>query len=439
MPTDRSGILVAHAGKQHAYRVALALQRLGCLSKFVTSGYYKPDRWPDRLARLIPGSHRTLSRRFQAGLDSDRVVRNPRLELPELLARRWKRPPRVVDELVFKRDAKFDRIVARSWADHSEIFWGFQGSCRESLRAAHECRGTAVLELSTVHVTTAVDILRREAERRPEWASTISNLEFPGWYRERLEREPLEADLCIAASEFTRRSLIDAGVADASIEVLPLGADLERFRRCERSYREPKFRILFVGGVGQRKGVADLLEAVRRLDSDSFELVLAGPVVGDGVPLDEYAGLFQRLGRLDQEEIVAEMHRSHVLVLPSILEGFGLVIPEALATGLPVISTTHSAAPEIIRNGIDGFVLEPGDVDSLASCLEAMHADREGCREMSQQAAERAREFTWDAYQVRLAQLVARRWPQLLAGMPADVRETLAAAGASLREGSSVD
>ena len=85
-------------------------------------------------------------------------------------------------------------------------------------------------------------------------------------------------------------------------------------------------------------------------------------------------------GRLDQAEIVREMHAAHVLVLPSVFEGFGLVIAEAMATGMPVIASTHSAGPDLMREGRDGFVLEPDDVEGLAQRLETLRADRSGHR-----------------------------------------------------------
>lgn len=406
MNSREFNILVAHAGKQHAYWHACALQQLGVLSRFVTSGYYRPDRWPDRLFAGIGPLHRALLRRNHPGLDSDNVTRRWSLEVPELLARRLRWNRDAVDRLVFRRDYRFDQWVARRRAGTADVFWGFQGSCCESLEAARRQNRIAVAELATVHAPAAVDILCREAERHPEWADSISNLHFPDWYRDRLDAEPHAADLCIAASSFTKTSLISAGVPEKQIALLPLGADLEQFAWHERSFREPTFRILFVGGVGQRKGIKYLLEAVRSLNDKTIELTIVGPPAGSIEPLRKYDGLYRYLGRMDQTAVVEQMHRSHVLVLPSVLEGFGLVIPEAMSTGLPVIASTHSAAPEIIREGVDGFVLPPDDVDGLAERLLRMHRDRDLCRHLSENSRARAQEFTWHRHRDRLAVII---------------------------------
>jgi glycosyltransferase involved in cell wall biosynthesis len=100
------------------------------------------------------------------------------------------------------------------------------------------------------------------------------------------------------------------------------------------------------------------------------------------------------------------MHAAHVLVLPSVFEGFGLVIPEAMATGMPVIASTHSAGPEMIREGREGFVLEPDDVDGLADRLERLASDRQRAVEMGIEAADRAREFSWDAHAKRVGEII---------------------------------
>jgi glycosyltransferase involved in cell wall biosynthesis len=397
--------VVAHAGKQHAYRHAAAVQRMGALRAFVTSGYYRPDRFPDRVASWLPWLDARLRRRHLAELGGSRVVRRWRFELPELAARALLGSGGVADGLVMRRDARFDRWVARRWAGAADVYWGFQGSCLESLRAARRAGAVAVAEFATAHVTAAIEILSEEAERHPEWADSISNFHFPAWYRERLEREPHEADYCVVASEFSRRSLLRVGVGPARVKLLPLGVDVADFAFAPRPPDGP-FRILFVGGVGQRKGVKYLLEAYRRVRTPGTELVLAGPLCGSGRGLAPYAGTYQYLGRLDQGEVVREMHRAHVLVLPSAFEGFGLVIPEAMATGMPVVASTHSIGPEVIRDGRDGFVLEPDDVEGLAARLDWLAGHRREACEMGREAAARAQELSWDAHARRLTAIV---------------------------------
>jgi glycosyltransferase involved in cell wall biosynthesis len=398
-------VLVAHAGKQHAYRHALAVQKAGCLTRFVTSGYYCPERFPDRIVACRPTMDALLRRRHLEGLDASRIVRRWGLELPELLGRTMFGNGALTEWLVYLRDARFDRWVARRWAAAGDVYWGFQGSCLESLRAVRAAGKMGVAEFATAHVTLAVRLLAAESEKHPEWADTISNFRFPDWYRRRLEQEPREADFCIAASEFTRKSLLEAGIAAERIKLLPLGADLHEFCPSARSTDGP-FRMLFVGGVGQRKGIKYLLEAYRKMRGAGTELVIVGPPMGSGKALERYRGDYTYLGRMDQKGVIEQMHRCHVLVLPSVFEGFGLVVPEAMASGMPVIASTHSIGPEIIRDGEDGFVLEPDDVEGLAAKLDWLAGHRHEACEMGRRASVQAKSLSWERHAERVAELI---------------------------------
>ncbi len=400
-------VRVAHSGKQHAYRHALAVERARALDLFITSGYYKPDRLPDRWVSKIGRLDRALRRRLQQGLPHDKVVRRWRYEVPELIARRALGLGKVAENCVFRRDGFFDNWVARRWVRDCDAYWGFQGSCLESLRAARKREIIAIAEFATAHVTRAIELLSQESTRHPEWASTISNFAFPDWYRERLEEEPHAADYCVAASQFTKASLEQVGIRPDRILLLPLGADVDQFAFVRRPATGP-FRVLFVGGVGQRKGVKYLLQAFDKIRGPGVELTLAGPLPADMRPLTAYRDTVRMTGRLDQSEIVREMHAAHVLVLPSVFEGFGLVIAEAMATGIPVIASTHSAGPDLMREGRDGFVIEPDDVEGLAQRLETLRADRERASEMGVCAAEQARTFSWDVHAERVRDILAR-------------------------------
>jgi glycosyltransferase involved in cell wall biosynthesis len=149
-----------------------------------------------------------------------------------------------------------------------------------------------------------------------------------------------------------------------------------------------------------------LLEAYKQMRNSTTELVIAGPMAGSGKALEGYRGLYTYRGRLDMQDVIREMHRCHVLVLPSVFEGFGLVIPEAMATGMPVIASTHTAGPEIIREGVDGFVLPPDDVAGLAAKLSWLASHRSDAAVMGRAAAERAHHYSWQAHASRTQSLL---------------------------------
>ncbi len=103
------------------------------------------------------------------------------------------------------------------------------------------------------------------------------------------------------------------------------------------------------------------------------------------------------------------MRRHHVFVFPSLFEGFGLVLSEAMACGLPVIATSHTAAPDLITNGHEGFIIPIRSPDAIAQRLTELSEDEDRRRNMGIRAIQRAQALTWTSYRRNLiAHLRAR-------------------------------
>ncbi|NOZ10647.1 MAG: glycosyltransferase family 4 protein [Gammaproteobacteria bacterium] len=396
-------VILSHSGKQHAYWLALALQQNSSLQRFYTSNYYKPDSWPDSLFAKHARVSQILQKRYQEGLCTSLVTRAPIFELPELIYRGVFGNNGITASLVEVRDIAFDAWISRKLKKNSaQVFWGFQGSCLRSLKAANSAGMLSVAEFATAHVDTAIRVLSEEAERHPEWADSIGNLKFFDWYRDRLREEPHHADYCVAASTYTRKSLEEVGITPESIINIPLGANLSRFHAQPRELNNT-LRVLFVGCLSQRKGLKYLLQAVKAIKSHKLKLTLVGPRIGSGRGLDEYKGIFDEKGVLHGKALLDEYYSNDVLVLPSVFEGFGLVIIEAMATGIPVIGSTHTCAPDVIRDGCDGYVLEPDDVEGLVGKLEKLATNRSLVHELGMNASKRAQEYSWKQHAKRVA------------------------------------
>lgn len=156
-------------------------------------------------------------------------------------------------------------------------------------------------------------------------------------------------------------------------------------------------RVLFLGNVIYRKGLHTLLQAVSHRQS-AFRVDVVGSLTSE----PEYAKLIQEFiardnlssyvdlhDSLDKEPLIEKLKRANVLVVPSSYEGYGIVYLEGMCFGLPAIGTTAGAASEIIRDGVDGFLIEPGDADLLSNRLRLLDEDRELLLRMSLAARER--------------------------------------------------
>ncbi len=208
--------------------------------------------------------------------------------------------------------------------------------------------------------------------------------------RERDRQKYLLSDLILVPSDFVRDAVLALGAEPSKISLVPYGIDR---RRLELPSRPIQGRILFVGSVGLRKGSHYLAEAARCLALRRIrcEVRVVGPVGRDIASQPLFAGPTYA-GQIPRSEIHREFAQADVFVLPSIAEGMAIATLEAMAAGLPVVTTRNAGS--CIRDGIDGFIVAAGDAASLASAIGRIIADRPLRETMSQNARERAAEFT---------------------------------------------
>jgi glycosyltransferase involved in cell wall biosynthesis len=196
---------------------------------------------------------------------------------------------------------------------------------------------------------------------------------------------------------FCARTFVECGVNAAKVHVIPYGVDLGIFAPSQVDARQAEFGVIYAGQFSQRKGVSYLLEGYRRFAGTGTTLTLVGKPMGSMAPLEPFASWFRHVPHLTRQDLAAEYCRHDVFVFPTVLEGMGLVVAEAMACGLPVI-TTANGPDELVRDGIDGFIVPQRDPNAIAEKLELLRADPELRRKMGASAARRAHEFTWSVY-----------------------------------------
>jgi len=401
----RTRVLVHHPGSNHlAYELVAGLQAAGFACDFDTGFFYTADGAAARLARRLPERWRSkvereLKRRSHAGVDPKRLRFLAWPEAAYVAANRLGLPPVPLSRVIGCRDEIFDRWVAgHVRRDRPGIVVGHDSSSLLSFRAARDVGAVSVLNQVTGHIEAGLEIFRAEREHAPEFAESLTVP--PDWIIERCRREALEADRVLVPSEYVRATLVERGTAPDRIALLPYGVDVERFRPQPRPYRDV-FRMLFVGNISQRKGIKYLLDALRRLKLPRSELVLVGRIVGNGSALAPYADLFRHVPHVPYHEVHRLFADADVFVYPSLHEGSAFATYEALASGLPVIATPNTGS--VVRDGIDGFLVPPRDVDALMEKIELLYRDPERRAAMAASARSRAEDFTWTAYRMRLA------------------------------------
>lgn len=406
-------VVTVHRGARDNYQVARGLSDAGMLEALVTDLYW-PAESPvaQQFERLAPPravgalrlrhaeglSAKSVVSCWPSGLYSHALNTFPSLPLlRESDAVRWcdARLGRRAGQLATARGAA---LLSYSYYAHS-AFTNYKGQQPKILFQLHP------------HPAAVRSILRSERERWPDTASSLDwewELALPEHDFARLVEEPLMAEHCLVASSFTKQTLVENGVPAQNVHVIPYGIDLERFsaKRKVRTANTP-LQVLFVGRLVQRKGIKYLMEALQFLPLGSVELTIVGRPVDDLSWLRNSGVSFRLHESVGSAQLLAAYQQADVFVFPSLAEGFGHVLLEAMACGVPIISTTRTAAPDLIRDGQEGFVVAPADSAQLARAIAQLvqHPDR--LPAMSEAARARAQLFNWSRFRKQLIQVVS--------------------------------
>jgi glycosyltransferase involved in cell wall biosynthesis len=400
---DQPGVLVANAGTLHLFHVAAELRRHGLLRRCATTLHFRSGGLP-ALPKAVRNAflRRTANRRCA---ELDGLVET--LAWPELLHLAASRLGiGAAGNWIAWRNPLFCRWAARHCLEGVKLVWAFDTSSYELFLEAKKLGIRRLLDMSTAYPAFNCRIMRDYARKRPEVLKDLE-LELPKEQMERRRGEVKLADRIMVASMFVRDSLLEQGVSADKIIINPYGVDLELFHPGDaRRSRSGATRFLFVGWFSARKGIYDLLDAwkLSGLSGQGGELLLAG---GSRNDLPWWAGLLpegiQVLGRLPHSKL-PELYRTvDVFVFPSLFEGFGKVILEAMASGLPVITTPHTCDERCVIEGINGFRVPSGEPMELAERMRQLTKDSSRRAQMGAQAAATAKDYTWSAYGDRCA------------------------------------
>jgi glycosyltransferase involved in cell wall biosynthesis len=244
-------------------------------------------------------------------------------------------------------------------------------------------------------------LLEEEAQVCPEWAATLVGNKDSEQKLIRKDDEIDHADAIYVASTFTKHTLSSAPVKSKPIFVIPYGAPpCASHSLAGRSECRP-LRAIFVGSLSQRKGIGYLSDAIDAL-GQSVKLTLVGlqPTKACSA-LDRMVKRHRYIPSLPHSEILKEMRRHDVLIFPSLFEGFGLVLLEAMAQGLPVITTANTAGPDLITDGVEGFLVPIRSSQAIAEKLDLLQHQPMLVREMGARALVKAQEMSWRSYSAK--------------------------------------
>lgn len=406
----------------HAQQSARALFEAGALDTYVTAFAYHRDgplakalaRCPGARARRIAGQ---FERRAIGEVPWPLVRTYPFWELVRSAAVKAGAGPARVDAIWDWMCQDFDARVARRHVSNTSAIMAVEYTALASFVRANTEGVARILLLPSRDSRMSEAIARREREKWPAMAPPRQDY-FDARFERRYARRAAEiaaADVIIANSALTARSHIEAGADPRKMRVVPLAAPppVPGIRYHDDSRHRP-LEIVWAGNFSLNKGAPYLLEALRRLHAGAsvrlqvFGRVEAGGGLYDAVP----DGVIFR-GSVPRPVLFDAFETSDVLVFPTLSDGFGMAVLEAMAHGLPVIATDQAGAADVITPE-NGFVIPAADAGALKDALQWCLDNRGRLHAMRFGALETARR---------------RQWPDYRAGLIAALDHGLRAAG----------
>lgn len=389
-------LLVHPSGNANVRAVAAALQRSETLARFLTTlGWSNASGF----LRLMPLPVRKRLARRSYFLPDSKIRTHPSREIARLLG-----APVSVDAVWRNLDSVAARYLRSAYRrDRIRGVYTYEDCAEQTLTTAEELGLRRIYDLPIAYWETARRLLKEEAERYPEWESTLGGTRDPAEKLARKTRELELAELVVCPSNFVLESLPQRIRETKPCLVAPFGSPESPRAQAGQSDRSRRaLRVLFAGALTQRKGLADLFTAMQLVASENVELVVMGSLLR---PLDWYR---QKCPNFTYEPprphagVLALMRTCDVFVLPSIVEGRALVQQEALACGLPLIATRNAGADDVILEGETGFLIPIRSPEAIAEKINWFAAHPAALSGMANAAQERARELTWDKYGQRI-------------------------------------
>lgn len=371
-------ITISVLGRFHLFHLARELQRNGCLRRLITSypAYATMESGIERknIASLVV--HEIFNRIGVSFPHQIRTIYNPQYHVFEF----------------------FDRHASRHIPLDTDIFVGLSSGALHSMRRAKRLGAKTVLERGSTHMLHQRKVLTEEYERLGIEAVIV----HPKVVDKELA-EYQEADFICIPSLHVKRTFLEQGFAEQKLLHNPYGVNLVNF------YPIPKqdnvFRVIHCGNLSIRKGVHYLLQAFAELKLPNAELWLIGSITEEITPfLKKYStpAIIPK-GSFPERELHRYYSQGSVFCLASLEEGLAVVQAQAMACGLPVIITTNTGGEDIVRHGLDGFIVPIRDVEVLKENILYCYENEEARRAMGASALNRVKQgFTWKDYGNRM-------------------------------------
>ena len=385
--------IVAQEGSRRTYTLPLAFERMGVLRLMYADIWCLHARdW----LRKGSGGLRALSTRHHKGIADGKVVS---FSAGAILKKAWLHHwgSRLQRQDLGNFYCEFGRWYATRIKKHLErleldplrdCFIGFNTNCLELLGFLKERQVRCILD-QVDPARIEESIIQEEASRWPGWSN--GDATFSEGYWNRIKAEWDLADYVRVSSEWSREALVRQRVSAHKIFVAPLAIELPESLPRPIDINTGVLKVLYLGSLILRKGVAYLAEAARLLERHNIEFLMAGPVGISERALKTFPANMRLLGRITRDQLKNVYRQAHLFVFPTLSDAFGVTQLEAMSQGLPVIATPHCA--RVVTHGHDGLIVPARDGAALAEAIARLDGDRHFLHELSANALKTVQKY----------------------------------------------
>jgi glycosyltransferase involved in cell wall biosynthesis len=308
-----------------------------------------------------------------------------------------------------------DNKVSRELSNHSsQVLHAYEDGCSASFDRAKQQGLQCSYELPIAHWATVRRLLAEEAERYPQWEPTLESTREPEEKLFRKEKELRLADRITCPSQFVLDSIPLEIRQKTPCQISPFGSPRCEHVDLDHSSKSDSLKLLFVGSMSQRKGLADLFEAMKLLKGEPISLSILGQ---PSMPMDFYRKQFAPFAYFPpcSNQKIREIMKVHdALVLPSIVEGRALVQQEALSCGLPIIVTPNAGGTDLVDEGKTGHLVPIRSPEKIAEVISMLIRKSAEKNEIQKWCQTKASCYTWSNYAQKIIDFNLSSPPQML-------------------------
>jgi glycosyltransferase involved in cell wall biosynthesis len=397
---DSLRVAMIQDGSRRRYALPAALHQAGKLQVMFTDFFIRPNSLEQWLYRLISPLSRSTAQTLAARSCKD-LLDASICSFPLQMLKHRKQAKTSQSESAFYLKVARDHAdqIKRKGYRGANLMLGFVRNVHPNLLADAKAHGL---------ITVADQIIAPAAEEIEQ--AQIQSQRWPGWQPDVIEKDVRDfvdfekqswqqLDHIICMSEYVKQSLVKQGVDASRVALLPYPMDIAAFTPPDRSTRcnDRPVRVGFVGAINLRKGAPEFLETAKRFDKRQAEFVMVGANHVNQDKLAAYRDHVTITGKLPRKQVLEQLADFDIFFFPSTCEGSAGSVAEAMAMGLPIVTTPNSGSQ--VRDGQEGFVVSCGDMDGYHEAISKLIAEPHTRLAMGNAARERAMMFDLTWYQ----------------------------------------